>query len=89
MATQPTLEQQLDALIAEHRLSSISFARISMDDGTRFWSVCVGGGSTSGSNRGACDGTVEAELKAALDDLNARRTRPVVVPELAPIAEMA
>lgn len=88
VATQ-TLEGQLDALIAEHGLTSVGLMRIRMDDGTHFWSVHASGSGLCGANRGACDGSAQAELKAALADLNERRTRPVNVPEMAALEQAA
>lgn len=88
VATQ-TLEGQLDALIAEHGLTSVGLRRIRMDDGTHFWSVHASGSGLCGANRGACDGSAQAELKAALANLNEKRARPVVVPELALLDQAA
>ena len=77
-----TLEQQLDALITEHRLSSIGLVRIARSDGSgTFWSVnAQGDGKCAGSDydtKGA-----QASLAEAIERLNAMRVAPVVVPEL-------
>lgn len=90
MTVAPTLEQQLDALIAEQRLSSISLGRNVMNDGTHIWDISAHGDGYCGMNRGLCDGSVEAELRAALADLNRKRAPAApVVPELAPLEQAA
>jgi hypothetical protein len=88
VATQ-TLEGQLDALIAEHGLTALTLTRIARKDGTSFWAMYAQQDTFCGHNYGTCDGSVEAELSAALVDLNEKRTRPVVVPELAPMEQAA
>ena len=77
-----TLEQQLDALIAEGGLESITLTRLARGDGTGFWAVYVQGDNATGSHCGGEKSSSEA-LTAALADLNAKRARPVFVPELA------
>jgi hypothetical protein len=84
-----TLEQQLDALIAEHGLTALTLSRIARKDGTAFWAMYAQQDTFCGQNRGACEGSAEAELSAALVDLNEKRTRPVVVPELVALEQAA
>jgi hypothetical protein len=86
VATQ-TLEGQLDALIAEHGLTAISLARIRLGDGSMFWSVNTQDDILCGRLNGSGKVPVEVALTAALEDLNALRARPVVVPELAALEQ--
>lgn len=88
VATQ-TLEGQLDALIAEHGLTSLTLTRLRLDTGEIIWSNFASADGISGTNRGACTGSVEDELADALKHLNEKRARPVVVPELAALEQAA
>ena len=82
MAT--TLEQQLDALIAEYGLSSITLTRIVVGD-RRIWSITAQGGGQIGADidDGPRPETAADGLTAAIASLNAKRAAPVLVPELA------
>ncbi len=77
-----SLEQQLDALIAEHRLSSISITRIARSDGSGvFWAISAqGDGHCAGTDYDIA--TAEAALTQAIERLNALRSASVVVPVL-------
>ena len=79
-----TLEQQLDALIAEHGLSSITLTRIVVGD-RRIWSINAQGGGQIGADTDDCPrpATAREGLAAAIASLNAKRAAPVLVPELA------
>lgn len=88
VATQ-TLEGQLDALIAEHGLTAISLTRLSLDDGSTFWGVTAQGDGLCGRLNGSGRVPVNVALTAALEDLAVLRTRPVVVPELAAMEQVA
>ena len=80
-----SLEQQLDALIAEHRLSSITLSRIASGD-HMFWSVnAQGDGFCAGNGFNPEESAGEA-IRVSIEGLNAKRTAPVVVPELAEAA---
>lgn len=76
-----TLEEQLDALIAEHGLSSISLTRIVCGD-RNFWGVNAQGNGFCGSNGHDRGETPGEGLARAIEDLNTLRIMPVVVPEL-------
>lgn len=77
-----TLAEQLDSLIAEHRLSSITLTRILNDDGRCFWAVYVQGDGFCGSNGNNPEEGAKDALASAIVVLNEKRTPPVVVPEL-------
>jgi hypothetical protein len=80
-----TLEQQLDALIAQHGLSSITITRLA---GSRrsFWGINAQadgfiGANTDESGGGRPDSAHDG-LTMAIAQVNAQRAAPVVVDEL-------
>ena len=80
-----TLAEQLDALVAEHRLSSLTITRINKERGPS-WAVYAQGDGLCASNGYERDKSVECHIRDAIDSLNALRAKPIVVPELAAAA---
>lgn len=77
-----TLTQQLDALTATHRLSSLSIVRIAPEGRPAFWAITAQGDAKIGAaDYGTAD--LSTAIAEAVTALNAARTAPVVVPELA------
>lgn len=76
-----TLTQQLDALIAEHDLSSITLTRLKLSDGRSIWGINAQGNHMIGSGDRYRDDPAKG-LSAAIEDLNAKRRTEVVVPML-------
>lgn len=83
-----TLEQQLDALIAQHGLTSITISRMSNRHG-QFWGINAQGDGLIGTDvddQGRRSASATDGLTRAIADLNAQRTPPVIVPELERLA---
>jgi hypothetical protein len=80
-----TLEQQLDALIAQHGLSSITLTRIA-GTGYKVWGISAQANGFIGANTDDAGGgrpdTASDGLTMAIGQLNAQRAAPVVVAEL-------
>jgi len=83
----PTLEQQLDALIEAHGLSSITLARIATAKRTH-WAVYAQADGKCGANLGKGE-TAQAALAYAMEDLAAQRVVVLVVPDLAAMEQVA
>jgi len=80
-----SLTEQFDELMATHRLSSLSIARIGRsDDDAAFWSISAqGGGLSAGAPYDVVDLT-EA-VRIAIANLHVKRTPVVTVDDLAPM----
>ena len=78
----PTLEQQLDALIAEHGLHSLSIGRVRRADGSAYWigSAHAKPGYCSLATNDAP--TASGTIAHLISGIHAQRTPAVVVPEL-------
>lgn len=81
-----TLTEQLDALIAEHQLCSITLCRITREDGSCFWAIDVQSEFADGGRAIGSSGYEHTDpasgLREAINDLNARRLPEASVPEL-------
>lgn len=84
-----TLEQQLDALIAKHGLTAVTLTRIARKDGTSFWAVYAQQDGLCGTLSGSGDVPAHEGIAAAIENLNEKRARPVIVPELASLEQAA
>jgi len=81
------LTEQLDALLAEHGLSSITLTRIARANGDGcFWSINAQDNGQIGGNGLRGGDNPAAEIAVAIEELNAKRHAPVVVPELEQVA---
>ena len=80
-----TLTEQLDALIAEHRLSSITVSRIAGENGAH-WAIYAQGDGHCASNPNGRNISPADALTDAITALNALRNPAVVVPDLAEAA---
>lgn len=81
-----TLEQQLDAIIAEHGLSSLTITQIS---DPKFSGPIIAIGAQADGLCGSSTvigGSIESGITVAIDALNAKRHRPAVIPTLAAAA---
>ncbi len=83
----PTLEQQLDALIEAHGLSSITLARIVSAKRTH-WAIYAHADGKCAGNQGKGE-TAQVALAYALEDLAAQRVVVPVVPDLAAMEQAA
>jgi len=82
-----TLTEQLDALIAEHRLSSITITRHVGSSGYgAFWGINAQGDGEIGSNSTNRPESPSEGVAEAINELNAKRTAAVVAPELETLA---